>query len=136
MPTLEQEMARYAGAKVGGTMQGDRAQPRERPARKPGNAKSRFRLIARFWQHPETGELPHAAKAVWCYLWMVADGKGVCFPSLTRIGGRMGCSRVYVQKLIRKLKQTGFVAVLAPGTSRNKRSNLYQIRVPGPQANG
>jgi len=134
MPTLEQELAKYANARVGGETPEDRLLRQTRPPRKPGCARSRFRLMSRFWQHPDTPKLPHVAQAAWGYLWLLADARGTCFPSIRRIGDHLGCSKRHAQTAIATLRGCGFLSVVAAGCNRGKnRANTYRIRLPSVQ---
>lgn len=137
MRTLEQELARYGQANVKEPLPTSTERTAKKTARKPGDPKGRFRLVARFWRHADTAKLPHAVQAAWLYLWFLADGKGICYPSLKRISERLGCSRNYAKQLVADLKRAGFLVVLVPGSSRGgNRANEYQIRIPGGQASG
>ena len=95
------------------------------------SAASRLKLTNRFWSHSMTPGLSHAAQAVWCYLWSLADGRGRCYPSQLRIAERVGCSRRYTRQLIRELRGRGYLAVVSRGTNKGRnRANLYRIRLP------
>lgn len=98
---------------------------------KPGKAGARFRLMARFWNHPSTPTLSHAAKACWCYLWMLSDARRTCYPSLGRIRRRLGCSRRYAVRLVAELIHNGYLEIVCPGSNLSgNRANVYRIRLP------
>lgn len=99
--------------------------------KRAGTPSGRFRLINRFWKHPDTPGLSHAAQALWCYLWALADRKRECYPSNARIARRLGCCTRYAQARIRELVSGEYLAIVRPGRSRNRQANLYRLRLPG-----
>lgn len=128
------DLSRYEGMDMRGPSRPAVKSKGKRPKGKPS---SRFRLMVRFWQHPATAELSHAAKAAWCYLWTLADGARTCYPSKRRISRRLGCSERYVKNLVAELVGTGFLSVLKRGSNQGqKRANTYQIRLPGASGEG
>src|SRR5262249_9554880 len=50
----------------------------------------KLRLFNRFWTHPQTPGLSHAAQATWTYLWGRADKRRTCYPPIGRIAARLG----------------------------------------------
>lgn len=114
------------------TIEVGKSKPKQ--AGKPGQPKSRFRLLARFWQHPATADLSHGAQAAWCYLWFLSGGKQTCFPSIKRIGVRLGCCRRHARRATRELERAGFISVIFGGTSKGKKlANVYKLTIPGGQ---
>lgn len=104
---------------------------RKQKARKPGKASYRFRFVMRFWKHPATPLLSHAAQVAWLYCWALADPQGECFPSLARIAKRIGCSRRHAKRAVRELRQRGYLDVLKVGSNRGEhRANRYKLTLP------
>lgn len=122
------DLSRYEGMDMRGPSRPAVKSKGKRPKGKPS---SRFRLMVRFWQHPATAELSHAAQAAWCALWTYANAQGTCYPSIAKISRRLGCSRIYARKLVKRLKAAGYIEVATGGTNSNgKRANTYRIRLP------
>jgi hypothetical protein len=106
------------------------APPEARRAKAKGTARKRFRLFNRFWRHPATPTLSHAEQAAWCYLWALADVRGLCFPSYARIAQRLGCNKRHARRLVARLLAAGFVVLVSRGSARRRQANCYRLVFP------
>jgi DNA-binding transcriptional MocR family regulator len=72
--------------------------------------------------------LPHRAKLVYFYLCDRCDKRGVCWPSIRRIGLDLSLSRSTVKRAVRDLEQAGYIlAETAYRENGSFTSNRYRI---------
>ena len=73
-------------------------------------------------------ELPHRAVTVYLYLKSRANAEGICWPSVRTIARDLHLSRATVQRAIRELQQSGWLAA-EPRWRENGSctSNIYRL---------
>ena len=73
-------------------------------------------------------ELPHRAVTVYMYLKGRANAEGICWPSVRTIGKDLHLSRATVQRALRELQQSGWLAA-EPRWRENGSctSNMYRL---------
>lgn len=73
-------------------------------------------------------DLPHRAVAVYLYLKSRANAEGICWPSVRTIARDLHLSRATVQRALRELRQSGWLAA-EPRWRENGSctSNIYRL---------
>lgn len=73
-------------------------------------------------------ELPHRAVTVYMYLKSRANKEGICWPGIRAIAAELNLSRSTVQRALRELERTGWIAKEARWRENGSNSsNAYQV---------